>query len=66
MNKFSSYENFKTIRKKAELKRKEEKRNHEVLYFHKVDDPYSHLTIQFVEKFKDEYSIDIVLSLIHI
>ena len=64
MNKFSSYENFKTIRKKAELKRKEEKRNHEVLYFHKVDDPYSHLTIQFVEKFKDEYSIDIVPILV--
>ena len=64
MNKFSSFENFKNIRNKAELERIKEERNHEVLYFHKVDDPYSHLTIQFIEKFKDEYSIDFIPILV--
>ena len=48
MNSFSSYENLKAIREKSESNRLKENRNHEVLYFHKTDDPYSHLTIQFV------------------
>ncbi len=57
MNMFSSYENFKTIRKKAEENRKVENRQHEVLYFHKVDDPYSHLTVNYIDKFKEAYDI---------
>ena len=57
MNMFSSYENFKTIRKKAEENRKVENRQHEVLYFHKVDDPYSHLTVNYIDKFKESYDI---------
>jgi len=62
MNTFSSYEIFKDIRKKTETARQEESRPHEILYFHKVDDPYSHLTIQCIEKLKS--SFDIVLKLI--
>ena len=58
MNMFSSYENFKTIRKKAEENRKAEDRQHEVLYFHKVDDPYSHLTVHYIEKFKNAYDVE--------
>ena len=54
MNMFSSFENFKAIRKKAEDIRKDANRPHEVLYFHKVDDPYSHLTIHFIEKFHEQ------------
>ncbi len=50
MNAFSSFEVFKEVRSKAEAARKEENRPHEVFYFHKVDDPYSHLTIQCFEK----------------
>ena len=57
MNMFSSFENFKAIRKKAEDSRKDANRPHEVLYFHKVDDPYSHLTIHFIEKFKSTYDV---------
>ena len=57
MNLFSNHEVLQTIRKSAELKRKEEGRPHEVLYFHKVDDPYSHLTINFLEKFYAKYDI---------
>ena len=57
MNMFSSYENFKTIRENQEAKRQKENRPHEVLYFHKVDDPYSHLTIQYIDKLIDGYEI---------
>ena len=59
MNMFSSYENFKTIRETQETKRKKENRPHEVLYFHKVDDPYSHLTIQYIDKFINGYDINL-------
>ena len=57
MNNFSNYENFKQIQSKAELLRIEEGRPHEVLYFHKVDDPYSHLTIHTINKLKSNYDI---------
>ena len=57
MNSFSNYEAFKSVRLESEVKRHDEGRNHEVLYFHKVDDPYSHLTIQSIEKLKSSYNI---------
>ena len=57
MNSFSNYEAFKSARLESEVKRQDEGRNHEVLYFHKVDDPYSHLTIQSIEKLKSSYNI---------
>ena len=60
MNSVSSYKTLKDVRKKTEAARKEEKRPHEVLYFHKVDDPYSHLTIQCINKLQS--SFDIVLK----
>ena len=59
MNMFSSYENFVSIREKSEQKRKSENRPHEVLYFHKVDDPYSHLTIQYIDKLTSTYDISV-------
>ena len=59
MNNASSYKLFKSVRVNAEIKRKEENRPHEVLYFHKVDDPYSHLTIQCIEKLKSTYAISV-------
>ena len=59
MNNASSYEIFKSVRINAEIERQEENRLHEVLYFHKVDDPYSHLTIQFIEKLKSSYDISV-------
>ena len=60
MNTFSSYDLFKKIRTDAEAKRDLENRPHEVTYFHKVDDPYSHLTIQYIDKIKSSY--DVVLK----
>ena len=59
MNTASSYDLFKSIRENAEIKRQEENRLHEVFYFHKVDDPYSHLTIQCIEKLKSSYEISV-------
>jgi 2-hydroxychromene-2-carboxylate isomerase len=59
MNNASSYEIFKSVRINAEIERQEKNRLHEVLYFHKVDDPYSHLTIQFIEKLKSSYDISV-------
>ena len=61
---FSNYENFKLIREKAELSRIKENRKHEVIYFHKVDDPYSHLTVQFLDKLANEYSIKLTPVLV--
>ena len=60
MNMFSNLDLLNEVRLKAEKKRQEENRPHEVLYFHKVDDPYSHLTIQYIEKLKS--SFDIILK----
>tara|TARA_B100000579_G_scaffold396638_1_gene375635 strand:+ start:1974 stop:3323 length:1350 start_codon:yes stop_codon:yes gene_type:complete len=57
MNTFSNYEIFKNIRLRAETNRQEENRPHEILYFHKVDDPYSHLTIHFIEKIKSSFDV---------
>ena len=59
MNMFSNYENFKKIRKVQEANRQKDNRPHEVLYFHKVDDPYSHLTIQFIDKLINGYDINL-------
>ena len=57
MNTFSSYEIFKDTRLQAEASRQNDQRPHEVFYFHKVDDPYSHLTIQSVKKLQTSYDI---------
>ena len=60
MNTFSSYEILKDIRTNAEANRESENRPHEVLYFHKVDDPYSHLTIHYIDKIKSCFDIDLL------
>ena len=59
MNKYSSYDYFIANRVKAEKNRLIENRSQEVLYFHKVDDPYSHLTINCVDKFISNYDVSI-------
>ncbi len=50
---------FKLSEKKTENNRRLQNRPHEVLYFHKVDDPYSHLTVHYLDKFKDSYNIEL-------
>jgi len=46
-----------SLRAAAEKKRQADGRDHEVLYFHQLDDPYSHLTAQVVGAFAARYSI---------
>ena len=48
MNMFSNFDLFNEIRVKAEEQRKQEGRTHDVFYFHKADDPYSHLTLSLI------------------
>ena len=62
MNTFSNFEILKSIRSSAELKRTEENRPHEVMYFHKVDDPYSHLAIQYIDKLQDSFDNSTVVT----
>ena len=64
MNTFSSYELFQKIRNETESARQASNRPHEVLYFHKVDDPYSHLTIQCLEQLKSTYEITLKFILV--
>ena len=64
MNTFSSYESFQKIRSETEFARQAMNRPHEVLYFHKVDDPYSHLTIQCLEQLKSSYEINLKFILV--
>ena len=64
MNSFSSFEAFQQIRKQTASARQAANRPHEVLYFHKVDDPYSHLTIQCLEQLKSSYEITLKFILV--
>ena len=64
MNTFSSYESFQKIRSETESSRQAANRPHEVLYFHKVDDPYSHLTIQCLEQLESSYEITLKFILV--
>ena len=64
MNTFSNHEILVNLRKSSEEKREEENRPHEVIYFHKVDDPYSHLTIHFVDKLLSTFDITLVPILV--
>ena len=47
-------------REEREKIRKKEGRPHEVLYFHELLDPYSHITAQLINKFKAEYSAELI------
>ncbi|MCS5549573.1 MAG: hypothetical protein NZ766_03995, partial [SAR86 cluster bacterium] len=47
-------------REEQEKIRKKEGRPHEVFYFHELLDPYSHITAQLINKFRSEYSIELV------
>ena len=64
MNSFSSFEAFQQLRKQTESARQAANRPHEVLYFHKADDPYSHLTIQCIEKLISSYEITLKFILV--
>ena len=52
-------ENVEKRRRKAEAKRVRRGERHRVDYFHQIDDPYAHLTAQIVQKFAQDYDIDL-------
>lgn len=60
MNTYASYDLVKKTRVTYETERQESQKPHTVIYFHKVDDPYSALTIEYVEKISSTF--DVVLK----
>ena len=57
MRRFSSLEHLESVRRKAIKRRKSTKRAPEVYYFHQVDDPYSHLTVQKLSALTQRYRL---------
>ncbi|MEC7155184.1 MAG: 2-hydroxychromene-2-carboxylate isomerase, partial [Pseudomonadota bacterium] len=55
-------QNFK--RRLHEMKRRVSGRSHEVIYFHQIDDPYSHLLAQALAKVQSSYDIDLELRIV--
>lgn len=51
-------------RAKAEAQRQKAGKPHVVEYFHQLDDPYSHLAVQVLERFAANYEVEIVPHLI--
>jgi 2-hydroxychromene-2-carboxylate isomerase len=57
MNTFASYDLIKKARVTFEAERQESQEPHIVIYFHKVDDPYSALTVEYVEKIASTFDV---------
>ncbi len=51
-------------RRAAELRRRVSGRPHQVLYFHEVEDPYSHLAAQTLQRLVSRYEIELVPHLV--
>lgn len=51
-------------RKKAEKVRQAADAAHEIIYFHQVDDPYSHLLVQVLPVFLHRYNVDLSCHLV--
>ena len=47
-----------------EMKRRVSGRSHEVVYFHQIDDPYSHLLVQALARVQSSYDIDLRLRIV--
>ena len=47
-----------------EMKRRVSGRSHEVLYFHQIDDPYSHVLVQALARVQSSYDIDLELRIV--
>ena len=47
-----------------EMKRRISGRSHEVVYFHQIDDPYSHLLVQALARVLSSYDIDLELRIV--
>ena len=47
-----------------EMKRRVSGRSHQVVYFHQIDDPYSHLLVQALARVQSSYDIDLELRIV--
>ena len=47
-----------------EMKRRVSGRSHQVVYFHQIDDPYSHLLVQALARVQSSYDIDLQLRIV--
>mgnify|MGYP001461987990 CR=1 FL=1 len=47
-----------------EMKRRVSGRSHKVVYFHQIDDPYSHLLVQALARVQSSYDIDLELRIV--
>ncbi len=52
------------LRNKYENKRKNQGREHVIEYFHQVDDGYSHLALQILERLILRYDVDIIVYIV--
>jgi 2-hydroxychromene-2-carboxylate isomerase len=56
---------FRALRRRTvEMRRRLRGQPHRVLYFHEVEDPYSHLAAQTLERFAARYDVEIVPHLV--
>ena len=51
-------------RTKAESKRRKKNARHVIEYFHQIDDGYSHLAIQILERLTAKYDVELVVHLV--
>ncbi|MEO0974398.1 MAG: 2-hydroxychromene-2-carboxylate isomerase, partial [Pseudomonadota bacterium] len=51
-------------RRRAEKRRRAESRPHLVEYFHQIDDAYSHLAVQLLERFAARYDVEVRCHLV--
>ncbi len=61
---FADKQAFLDQRLKAEETRAKENRPHEVLYFHKVDDPYSYLTASYAGEISKRFNVEVTPILV--
>ena len=61
----SSQRTLELRRAWQELKRKRRGQTHEVLLFHKVNDPYSHLLLQMLQRLRGDFDIKVKPQIIH-
>ena len=57
MNTYASYDLVEKARVTFESERQELDKPHTIIYFHKVDDPYSALTVEYVEKISSTFDV---------
>ena len=61
---FADKQAFLDQRLKAEETRAKENRPHDVLYFHKVDDPYSYLTASYAGEISKRFNVEVTPILV--